>query len=96
MAHITYILYSESLDRFYIGSSSESIDVRLDRHNSRYYDNSWSIRGIPWTIFLVIDCASQSQAHGIESHIERMKSKVYVRNLVVHPEMIDKLKQKYS
>ncbi|MCU0441960.1 MAG: GIY-YIG nuclease family protein [Bacteroidia bacterium] len=33
---ICYILYSPSLDRYYIGASQESIADRLAKHNSHY------------------------------------------------------------
>ena len=32
-----YILYSERIDSYYIGSTTESIANRLARHNDHYY-----------------------------------------------------------
>ncbi|MBS1782441.1 MAG: GIY-YIG nuclease family protein, partial [Bacteroidetes bacterium] len=33
---ICYILYAESLDRFYIGHTTETIEVRLRKHLSNH------------------------------------------------------------
>lgn len=49
-----------------------------------------------WKLFLLISCKSKTQALSIEKHIKKMKSKTYIENLKKYPEMIDKLKSKYS
>jgi putative endonuclease len=49
-----------------------------------------------WTLFFSINCDSKSQALAIEKHIKTMKSKVYIENLNKHPEIIEKLLDKYS
>lgn len=92
---VCYILYSDRIQSYYIGWTTESINVRLERHNSKYYDDKWSSRGIPWSIFLVIECESSQQARSIEAHIKRMKSKVYIQNLSRYSEMIEGLKNRY-
>ena len=90
-----YILYSEKIDKFYIGSTSIVIDDRLVRHNSGYYDSKWSEIGIPWILFLNIECTSLRQAKSIEAHLKRMKSRKYISNLAVYPDIIVRLKEKY-
>ncbi len=37
-----YILYSESIDRYYLGSTTLPVQVRLARHNENYYDGKWT------------------------------------------------------
>ena len=91
-----YILYSISKDRFYIGFTTETVAVRLERHNNDYYEDKSTADGKPWTIFLEIPCDSIQQARNIEAHIKAMKSRKYLENLKRYPEMIDKLKKKYQ
>jgi putative endonuclease len=93
---IVYILYSSKLNRFYTGQTSLSAEERLEEHNSKFYKNSFTAKGIPWNIFLVIRCQSKFQAISIEQHIKRMKSKKYICNLQKYPEMQDKLLDLYS
>ena len=72
-----YILYSEKLDRFYVGQTALSPKQRLEEHNNAHNENSFTSRGIPWTLFLTIACDSREHAKGVERHIKRMKSKAY-------------------
>ena len=91
-----YILYSQSLDRYYTGCTEYSPEERLLQHNDKHYDNSYTFFGIPWEIYYVIRCDTIAQARAIEQHIKRMKSKKYIENLKKYPEMSDKLIQKYK
>jgi len=93
--YYVYVLYSEKLERFYTGST-HNVALRLERHNSDYYDDKWTAKGKPWGLFLEVECGSRSQAESIERHIKRMKSKQYIRNLAKYPEITEKLKAKYS
>ena len=92
---ICYILYSKSIDQFYIGCTSIAIGERLQRHNEGYYDSKWTLKGVPWEVFMLIECDSMFQARSIESHIKKMKSRVYINNLKSYPEIINKLKLRY-
>jgi putative endonuclease len=47
-------------------------------------------------LFLKIDCDSKKQGLAIERHIKSMKSKIYIENLIKHPEIITKLLEKYK
>jgi len=96
MAHHVYILYSEKLDKFYIGNTDLPPTERLQQHNSVQHTNAFTAKGTPWIIFLHFECQSRLQARKIETHIKKMKSKKYVRNLIKYPEIIDKLKEKYD
>ncbi|MBK9320529.1 MAG: GIY-YIG nuclease family protein [Bacteroidetes bacterium] len=89
-----YILYSVKLDRFYIGTT-DNIEKRIIEHNSGKYDDSYTLRGVPWEMFLQIDGLSSKQAYQIEGHI-KMKSKNYIRSLSLYPELIEKLKNRYD
>jgi len=68
---------------------------RLMRHNEGEADK-FTLRFRPWSIFHLIPCTSREQAKKIESHIKRMKSKQYLRNLKKYPQIQEKLFVKYS
>ncbi|UII21716.1 GIY-YIG nuclease family protein [Fulvivirga ligni] len=89
-----YILYSASIDKFYIGYSSD-VSLRLDYHNS-LINNNWTKRGRPWELYFKMEGMSKSQALQIEKHIKKMKSIKYISNLVRYPEMQEKLFERYS
>ncbi len=85
-----YIIFSESLNRFYIGSTDD-FDERLIQHNTLVHEKSFTSRGIPWIEFLVIPNLESHQAYAIEKHIKKMKSKKYIFDLKQYSEMVDKL-----
>ena len=43
----TYIIYSQKLDKFYIGST-ENIQIRIENHNKGFSD--FTSKGIPWEL----------------------------------------------
>ncbi|HYC84723.1 MAG TPA: GIY-YIG nuclease family protein [Chryseosolibacter sp.] len=90
-----YILYSPSLDRYYIGQT-ENIDVRINWHKRKVFLRCFTARASDWHIFLTVDCISRKQAVNIEAHIKNMKSRKYIQNLVKYPEIIEKLKLRYD
>jgi putative endonuclease len=73
-----YILYSQKLDRFYIGQTALNPEQRLEEHNSARNENSFTTRGIPWTLFLTLACDSRNYAREAERHIKHMKSKAFL------------------
>ncbi len=75
-----YIIYSPKLDRFYIGST-DNFDLRIIQHNSVLYQDSFTSKGIPWDLFLNIECNNSAQAYNIEKHIKKMKLKNYIQKL---------------
>ncbi|MEG9329070.1 GIY-YIG nuclease family protein [Salinimicrobium catena] len=92
---MVYILYSASLDSFYIGSCRD-LDLRLEQHRNGRYEKSFTRRASDWTDFLVIDDLGYEQARQIEVHIKKMKSSKYFKDLKSYPEMRKKLIEKYS
>ena len=90
-----YILYSSKLNRYYIGTTDD-VQVRLEEHNNIKYTNSYTSRGIPWVLHLSIDHLSSEKAYQLERHIKRMKSKNYIQNLKLYPEMIARLLEKQT
>ena len=91
---IVYILYSEKLNRFYTGFTS-NFDVRYQFHQTAADPKKFTAKANDWEIFIKIQCATKSQGYAIEKHIKKMKSQTYIKNLIIYPEIIEKLKLKY-
>ena len=97
MPHYTYILHSQKLDRFYIGSTSLTPEERLELHLQKHFgSDAFTAAAKDWELFFFIACESVQQAKGIEKHIKKMKSKKYIVNLTKYPELTDKLRAKYQ
>ena len=60
-----YILYTPSFDKFYVGATQEDVYVRLQKHNNKTYDNTYTAYTSDWEIFLFIESANYSQAINI-------------------------------
>jgi len=71
-------------------------DSRLSEHLSKKYAKSYTAKTIDWYPIIKIDQLKLSQARKIELHIKKMKSRLYFKNLIKYPEMIEKLKMKYQ
>ncbi|TAL77335.1 MAG: GIY-YIG nuclease family protein [Bacteroidetes bacterium] len=96
MYFFCYILYSKSINRYYVGYTSD-IEERLKLHNSGHFGGkSYAYKASDWIIFLLISCETIKQAVFVESRIKRMKSRKYIENLKKYPEMIEKLLKKFS
>ncbi len=79
MAHFVYILHSESIDKYYIGSCS-NIDERLVRHNAGATISTKS--GRPWKLMYHEKLCSKSEAIKRENYLKRMKSRIYIESLI--------------
>ncbi len=92
--HKVYILYSPSIDRYYVGQS-ENFDQRLEWHKDKLFEKSFTKKADDWLVFLTIVCLSRKHADNIENHIKRMKSRRYLETLKKYPEIAQRLKTKY-
>jgi len=91
-----YILYSKTLGSFYVGFSSKVAAIRCEKHNIQYYGSQkFTAKAKDWQVLLEIPCVTLYQAKKIESHIKKMKSKVYIQNLKKYPEMVSRLLNQY-
>ncbi len=79
MEHFIYILYSDSRDRFYIGSCAE-VSKRLIRHNAGATTSTKS--GRPLKAVYTEMFSSKNEALKREIHPKRMKSRVYLEDLI--------------
>ena len=74
-----YILYSKTIDKFYVGSTS-NLNNRIFRHNEG--KSLYTRSGRPWELIFSFACNTRSEARSIENHIKRMKSRTYIQNIV--------------
>ena len=87
-----YILYSETADTFYIGITSETPELRLEKHLSDFYQKpKFTNIANDWKIFWSIECHDIIVARKIEKHLKKMKSRKYLENLIKYPEIANKL-----
>ncbi|MFD2561032.1 GIY-YIG nuclease family protein [Aquimarina rubra] len=76
---IVYILFSESLNKYYIGHTA-NLEDRLKRHNQGRSKSTKS--GIPWKIVYTETYETKSKAYQREMEIKRQKSKIYIERLI--------------
>ena len=91
-----YILYSSSLDRFYIGFTTDLPEQRLERHLAKYYENAFTRKADDWELFWWLQCKSEAQAKKIERHIKRMKSRVFIQTLKKYSDIGIRLLEQYA
>ena len=93
--NLVYILHSKTLDRFYIGFTT-NLNQRMEFHLNPEEARKFTSKAKDWELFFKIDCETKNQALAIEHHIKKMKSKIYIENLVRYPDIIIKLLEKYK
>lgn len=64
-----YILYSEKLDSYYKGYTS-NMDERFHRHNQGY--EKFTSKGVPWKLILVIKKPTRSEAMLLERKLKNL------------------------
>ncbi|NQZ35615.1 MAG: GIY-YIG nuclease family protein [Crocinitomicaceae bacterium] len=90
-----YIIYSDSIDTFYIGSCI-SFEARIKEHNLCKYPHAFTRRAKDWKPFLKIDNLDLCLARKIERHLKNMKSRKYLQNLKKYPEISQRLIARYQ
>ena len=87
-----YIIFSQSLNKFYIGACQNSLEDRITKHNNHEYGNHrFTAAANDWKLFLQIDTKDYAHAVRIERKIKSMKSRIYIQNLIKYPELIEKI-----
>jgi putative endonuclease len=79
MLFFTYILYSSSLNKYYIGST-EDLARRLDEHNRG--KGTFTSKGTPWILVYTEEYSSKADAFKRELSIKKRKSRVYIETLI--------------
>jgi putative endonuclease len=72
-----YIVYSNSLGKFYVGST-ENVSKRVEQHNIG--KGNYTSKGIPWRLMHHFECASRSEAVQLEMKIKKRGIKRYLQD----------------
>ena len=75
-----YILFSKSIDRYYIGSCLD-LEKRISEHNSGKHTRSFTKRANDWEIYFIIENLEYQVSRNIESYVKSLKSRKYIENL---------------
>ncbi len=89
-----YILFSAKLNKHYIGSCNDLV-ARMEEYKQKKYQGAYTKNSDDWELYLSINDLEYKQARSIESHIKRMKSNVYIENLLNYPTIIERLREQY-
>ncbi len=73
-----YILYSRSLNRFYVGHTS-NLEDRLKRHNEGRSKSTKA--GVPWELKWRQNCKSRSEAMKLELKIKKRGISRYLEDI---------------
>ncbi len=90
-----YILYSEKVNKYYVGSCRD-ISERISEHLSGKYIDRFTAKVKDWILYYSLNNLGYSQARFIEDHIKRMKSRRYIENLKKYVEVSKKLIELYK
>lgn len=90
-----YILYSPSLDKYYVGSCDD-LSERIQQHLAQYFPGAFTSNANDWLVYLYMENLAYKQARKTEAHIKKMKSRKYIENLKKYPELLSKLTGLYQ
>ena len=79
MKFFVYIIYSKSIDKYYIGYTRD-LTLRVFRHNDGWSRSTKA--GIPWILVYYEEFETKSEAIKRENYIKKMKSREYIENLI--------------
>ena len=88
--HYLYILYSEKVNKYYIGETHNT-EERLSKHNEHCYEVSFTRIANDWKVVLIYQCISRNQACSLENFIKKMKSKIFIKKIVANPEIVTEI-----
>ncbi len=75
----TYILYSASIDKFYIGAS-ENPQERLKKHNAK--NNGFTNQSDDWKIVFLKSFDTKTDALAFEKQIKSWKSRLKIQKMI--------------
>ncbi|MCF8332788.1 MAG: GIY-YIG nuclease family protein [Bacteroidales bacterium] len=80
MTFYTYILFSESLQRFYYGQCND-LEKRLERHNRGYVRSTRC--GRPWELVAYKQCITRSESMKLEKQLKNLHSSEKLKRFIV-------------
>ena len=91
MAYV-YIIYSASIDKYYIGMCRYDVEERIRKHNNTFYGTAhFTAQATDWKLFLSIEVPDEAHAVRLERKIKKMKSRKYIENLKKYKELRDRI-----
>ena len=91
--HYLYIIYSETIDKYYVGETP-NIEIRLTQHNNHYFKTNFTKAADDWKALLEYSCPTKAEALFLEKFIKKMKSRVFIEKVVRNPEILSDILQK--
>jgi len=87
-----YILYSNKLNKFYIGATQEDVSLRIEKHNfGTYGKHRFTAKATDWKLFHLIPTDDYAHAIRIERKIKSMKSVKSIHDLKNYPDLLERL-----
>jgi putative endonuclease len=74
-----YILYSQILDKYYVGHTGGDLSERVRKHNSNH--RGFTGRGHDWIVCYTEQFPNKTLAYARERQVKRWKSRVRIREL---------------
>ena len=88
MSHFLYIIYSKSIDKYYVGESA-TVENRLELHNKHHFKTNFSKAASDWELKLSHSCHYKRDALFLERFIKRMKSRKFILKVIENPSILD-------
>jgi putative endonuclease len=86
--YTVYILHSERINKYYIGSSS-NVQDRLRKHNN--VSKGFTNTGRPWLLVYIEEFENKADASAREKQLKKWKSRTRLESLIKagseHPEL---------
>ena len=77
--YTVYILFSEQLNKYYVGYSSKNIQERLKEH--LYNHKGFTAKAKDWTLLYQLEINSKSEALILERKIKKRGAKRYLNEI---------------
>ena len=92
MSTACYVLFSKTLNKFYIGATNDSVEKRLEKHNAHCYGNHrYTAAANDWEVFFALEANDYPHAIRMERKIKSMKSRAFIMNLRQYSDLRSKL-----
>jgi putative endonuclease len=75
----TYIIYSKTINKYYVGSCQDVQERLKDHLNSR---SKFTKKAKDWELKYFENYSSRSEAYQREMIIKKMKSRIFIENLI--------------
>lgn len=90
--HFVYIIYSPTLDHFYVGESLNP-QQRLQWHNEHVFRNAYTKSSNDWRLVLILELSDKKDARIVERYIKAMKSSSFIKKLLNEPLFLNRFKE---